>query len=200
MRWLVWVAIVMAMELRSVGAPLLDEPTELTLTDGRVLHAAVAKSFSATAVMIRHADGAESVSYEQFPQPFRDALETRRPAKKSAAEINAANEKAAAAREKERQAVQKRLEEQKASNAARIEAHRKEKGSKSETVDDVRERVRRCVLRHFGPDALVTKISASEGWQNTWNVEGIYGNTHFEAIYTEPDDVGRLEIKKRWVE
>lgn len=77
-----------------VAAPLFDEPVDLALKDGRVLHAAQAKSFSANVVMVKATEGIQTVAYEQFPDEYRAALEAKRPAKRTDAQIEADREKA----------------------------------------------------------------------------------------------------------
>lgn len=76
------------------AAPLLDEPVDLTLKDGRVLHAAQAKSFTASVVMVKSAEGMLTIAYDQFPDDYRAALDAKRPAKRTDAQIEADREKA----------------------------------------------------------------------------------------------------------
>lgn len=64
----------------SVAAPLIDEPVaELHLVNGDVLHDAQAKSFNRTSVLVKYSEGAKTVSYEQFPAEFRDAILAKKP-------------------------------------------------------------------------------------------------------------------------
>lgn len=77
-----------------VAAPLFDEPVDVTLKDGRVLHAAQAKSFSASVVMVKATEGIQTVAYDQFPDEYRVALDAKRPAKRTDAQIEADREKA----------------------------------------------------------------------------------------------------------
>ena len=61
------------------AAPLTDEPLpELQLGSGKVLKLALARSYSATAVLVKHADGATAVKYEEFPAEFRESLSAKR--------------------------------------------------------------------------------------------------------------------------
>jgi hypothetical protein len=76
------------------AAPLLDEPVDITLKDGRILHAAQAKSFTAATVMVKSTDGIQTIAYDQFPGEYRAALEAKRPAKRTDAQIEADREKA----------------------------------------------------------------------------------------------------------
>ena len=62
------------------AAPLFDQPVpELHLTNGEVLHDAVAKSFNSTSVMVRYADGGRTVPYDLFPDEFKSLVLARKP-------------------------------------------------------------------------------------------------------------------------
>lgn len=100
------------------AAPLIDEPVaELRLKSGKVLTNAVAKSYTPTTVFIRHAGGAASVKYEEFPGEYTAALAAKRPAPPTAAELA----------EKQNQiATQKALESQRLA-AAKEKAKSEEK-------------------------------------------------------------------------
>lgn len=78
----------------ALAAPLLDEPVDVTLKNGRVLHAAQAKSFTASVVMVKAAEGMQTIAYEQFPDEYRAVLDAKRPAKRTEAQIEADREKA----------------------------------------------------------------------------------------------------------
>jgi hypothetical protein len=70
-----------------VAAPLTDEPLpELKLGNGKILKIAVARSYSATSVLVKHADGAASVRYEDFPETYRGPLIAKRDAIEDEAE------------------------------------------------------------------------------------------------------------------
>lgn len=72
------------------AAPLIDEPVpELKLTNGRVLHDALAKSYAVSAVMIRHRDGAETIPYGLLPTDLQLLLTSKRPAPPSAESVAA---------------------------------------------------------------------------------------------------------------
>jgi hypothetical protein len=61
------------------AAPLTDEPlAELQLGSGKVLKLALARSYSSTAVLVKHADGATSVRYDEFPAEYRESLSAKR--------------------------------------------------------------------------------------------------------------------------
>lgn len=61
------------------GAPLTDEPlAELRLGNGKVLKVALARSYSSTAVLVKHAEGASSVKYEDFPAEYQEPLAAKR--------------------------------------------------------------------------------------------------------------------------
>lgn len=63
------------------ATPLTDEPVaELKLGSGKTLKTALARSYSSSAVLVKHADGAMAVPYEDFPQEMRAALIALRPA------------------------------------------------------------------------------------------------------------------------
>lgn len=76
------------------AAPLLDEPVDVKLKNGQVLHAAQAKSFTASTVLVKSAEGVQTVAYEQFPEEHQAALQAKRPAKRTDAQIEADREKA----------------------------------------------------------------------------------------------------------
>jgi hypothetical protein len=77
----------------SYAAPLIDEPVaELRLKSGKVLTNAVAKSYSPTAVFVKHADGGTSVKYEEFPAEYTASITAKRPSPPTAEEL-AAQEK-----------------------------------------------------------------------------------------------------------
>ncbi|MFT3780767.1 MAG: hypothetical protein QM790_02050 [Nibricoccus sp.] len=80
--------------VKTSAAPLIDEPVDVTLKNGNVLHAAQAKSFSASVVMVKSAEGIQTVAYDQFPDEYRPALDAKRPAKRSDAQIEADRAKA----------------------------------------------------------------------------------------------------------
>jgi len=62
------------------AAPLTDEPVpELRLGSGKTLKVALARSYSASTVLVKHADGATAVRYEEFPDELQAALAPHRP-------------------------------------------------------------------------------------------------------------------------
>lgn len=63
-----------------LGAPLIDESVpELRLVSGKVLHEAQAKGYLSRSVLVRHSEGVETVSYEEFPVEYREQLVLKRP-------------------------------------------------------------------------------------------------------------------------
>ena len=58
------------------------------------MHAAQAKSFTASVVMVKSSEGMQTVAYDQFPDEYRASLEAKRPAKRTDAQIEADREKA----------------------------------------------------------------------------------------------------------
>ena len=63
-----------------VAAPLMDDPVpELRLGSGKTLKLALARSFSSNTVLVRHAEGAAAVRYDDLPQEFRQALAPLQP-------------------------------------------------------------------------------------------------------------------------
>jgi hypothetical protein len=64
-----------------LAAPLLDEPVPvLTLKNGTVLKDARAKGFLTKVVLVKSADGAQTVAYELFPDEYQAALAGKRQA------------------------------------------------------------------------------------------------------------------------
>lgn len=62
------------------AAPFVDEPVaELRLKSGKVYRQAIAKSFSATSILVRHADGATSVKYDELPDELAAAADAKKP-------------------------------------------------------------------------------------------------------------------------
>lgn len=62
------------------AAPDLALPiAELKLADGRVLRDVQLKAYNNKGVMVRHADGVAQVSYEQFPEEYREAVLAKKP-------------------------------------------------------------------------------------------------------------------------
>lgn len=73
-----------------VAAPLTDEPvSELKLGSGKTLKLALARGYSADTVLVKHAQGAVTVKYEEFPKELRATVDSQRPG-----ETSNANEKA----------------------------------------------------------------------------------------------------------
>jgi len=63
------------------AAPLFDQPIpELHLTNGVVLHNAVAKSFNSVSVLVRSNEGGRTVAYDLFPDEFKSLVLARKPA------------------------------------------------------------------------------------------------------------------------
>jgi hypothetical protein len=63
----------------SHAAPLDDEPlAELRLGSGKVLKLAQVRSCSSTAALVKHADGAASVKYTDFPAEYQEFLSAKR--------------------------------------------------------------------------------------------------------------------------
>ena len=63
------------------AAPLIDEPvSELRLDSGKVLKLAQARGYSSNTVLVKHADGAAAVRYEELPSELRASASARRPA------------------------------------------------------------------------------------------------------------------------
>lgn len=63
------------------AAPLFDQPVaELHLTNGEVLHNAVAKSFNSVSVLVRYSEGGRTVPYDLFPEEFKSLVLARKPA------------------------------------------------------------------------------------------------------------------------
>ncbi len=74
-----------------VSAPLIEEPVaELKLGSGKTLKLALARSYSASGVLVSHAGGAAAVKYEEFPEELRGSLKAQR---KSEGESGGAGEK-----------------------------------------------------------------------------------------------------------
>jgi hypothetical protein len=64
--------------LLSAG-PLEDEPlAELRLASGTVLKMASVRSFAEKTVLVKHAEGAATVAYAEFPAEYQELLATRR--------------------------------------------------------------------------------------------------------------------------
>lgn len=62
------------------AAPLTDVPVpELRLGSGKTLKLALARSYSASTVLVRHSEGASAVRYEEFPEALQSSLASRRP-------------------------------------------------------------------------------------------------------------------------
>lgn len=62
------------------SAPLTDEPvSELRLGSGKTLKVALARSYSSSRVLVKHADGASAVRYEEFPEELRETVASHRP-------------------------------------------------------------------------------------------------------------------------
>ena len=65
----------------AAAAPLIEEPiAELKLGSGKTLKLAMARSYSSGAVLLRHAEGAAAVKYEEFPEELRRTLTAQRKA------------------------------------------------------------------------------------------------------------------------
>jgi hypothetical protein len=65
----------------AASVPLIDEPVaSLTLKNGEVLHDAQAKGFNSNSVLVKYDAGAKTVSYDQFPAEYHDALIAKKPA------------------------------------------------------------------------------------------------------------------------
>jgi hypothetical protein len=61
-----------------VAAPLIEEPVaELKLGSGKTLKLAMARSYSSSGVLLRHADGVAAVKYEEFPEELRGSLKAQ---------------------------------------------------------------------------------------------------------------------------
>lgn len=97
MRFQALLAISFMLAAPLFAAPLIDEPLPtLTLTNGRSLHDAQAKSYASKSVMIRHRDGAETIAYDLFPAALQPSLLAKRPTPPNPEKIEYAKKETAA--------------------------------------------------------------------------------------------------------
>jgi hypothetical protein len=76
----VMLGLIVAVMAAGAEKPNLAGPIpEIALLDGRVLRDVQIKAFNRQGVMLRHTEGVAQIPYENFPEPYREALLNARP-------------------------------------------------------------------------------------------------------------------------
>ena len=160
-------------EDRPAQEPNLPERFDkLILSNGRVLQNVELKSFSSTAVMVRHSEGAESIPFTFFPPQYYEALMAKRPRPTSSTQHTPAANNAAAQRKKMEDSA--RVNEA----AAQSEALRAEALLRSHKAA-AKEKAQRYFKYEYmqGPSPLAVEINLSEpegipGWPGCYRMTG----------------------------